>query len=82
MGISKTFRKKPNWQNGLILGFSDTCSLLLSKYSQGYFGSIHGPMITTLSKEPDWSLRRLRNLLFEGYVDDIQGNPLKKGIAK
>ena len=81
-GSARLLEKKPTWQNGLILGFSDTCSLLLSKYSQGYFGSIHGPMITTLSKEPDWSLRRLRNLLFEGYVDDIQGTPLKKGIAK
>ena len=39
-------------------------------------------MITTLFKEPEWSLRRLRNLLFEGYVDDIKGLPLKKGIAK
>ena len=64
------------------MGFSDTCSLLLSKYSKGSFGSIHGPMISTLSKEPEWSLRRLRNLLFEGYIDDIKGLPLKKGIAK
>ena len=39
-------------------------------------------MITTLFKEPEWSLRRIRNLLFEGYVDDIIGLPLKKGIAK
>ena len=81
-GSARLLEKNPNWQNGLMLGFSDTCSLLLSKYTQGYFGSIHGPMITTLFNEPDWSLRRLRNLLFEGYVDDIKGNPLKKGIAK
>ena len=46
------------------------------------FGSIHGPMITTLFKEPEWSLKRLRNLLFEGYVDDIKVFPIKKGIAK
>ncbi len=81
-GAARLLEKNPNWGNGLMVGFSDTCSLLLSKYSQGYFGSIHGPMITTLSKEPEWSLRRLRNLLFEGYVDDIRGLPLKKGIAK
>ncbi len=81
-GAARLLEKNPNWGNGLMVGFSDTCSLLLSKYSQGYFGSIHGPMITTLFKEPDWSLRRLRNLLFEGYVDDIRGLPLKKGIAK
>ena len=81
-GAARLLEKNPNWGNGLMIGFSDTCSLLLSKYSKGSFGSIHGPMITTLFKEPEWSLRRLRNLLFEGYVDDIKGLPLKKGIAK
>ena len=81
-GAARLLEKNPNWGNGLMIGFSDTCSLLLSKYSQGYFGSIHGPMITTLCEEPEWSLSRLRNLLFEGYVDDIRGLPIKKGIAK
>ena len=65
-----------------MLGFSDTCSLLLSKYSQGFTGSIHGPMVTGLFKEPEWSLERLRNLLFEGYVEDIRGIPLRGGKAK
>ncbi len=81
-GSARLLEKNPNWGNGLMIGFSDTCSLLLSKYSKGFFGSIHGPMITTLFKEPEWSLRRLKNLLFEGYVDDIRGLPLKQGIAK
>ena len=81
-GSARILEKNPNWSNGLMLGFSDTCSLLLSKYSKGYLGSIHGPMVTTLFKEPEWSLERLRNLLFEGYVDDIKGVPLRKGIAK
>ena len=81
-GSARILEKNPSWGNGFMLGFSDTCSLLLSKYSQGYLGSIHGPMVTTLSKEPEWSLERLRNLLFEGYVDDIKGIPLRKGKAK
>ncbi len=81
-GSARLLEKEPSWGNGLMLGFSDTCSLLISKYSQGYFGSIHGPMVTSLSKEPEWSLKRLRNLLFEGYVDDIKGIPLKEGTAK
>ncbi len=81
-GAARLLEKNPTWGNGMMIGFSDTCSLLLSKYSQGNFGSIHGPMITTLFKEPEWSLRRLKNLLFDGYVDDIKGIPLKKGIAK
>ena len=72
----------PKWKNSWMIGFSDTCSLLLSKYAKGYLGSIHGPMITTLSKEPSWSLQRLKNLLFEGYVEDIIGEPLIGGIAK
>ena len=81
-GSARLLEKGPSWKNGLMLGFSDTCSLLLSKYSQGFFGSIHGPMVTSLSKEPEWSLKRLRNLLFEGYVEEIQGIPLKKGKAQ
>ncbi len=81
-GSARILEKKPSWGNGLMLGFSDTCSLLLSKYSQGFIGSIHGPMVTSLFKEPEWSLERLRNLLFEGYIEDIKGTPLKGGKAK
>ena len=81
-GSARLLEKEPSWQHGLMLGFSDTCSLLLSKYSQGFIGSIHGPMVTGLFKEPEWSLERLRNLLFEGYVEDIRGIPLRGGKAK
>ena len=81
-GSARLLEKEPIWGNGLMLGFSDTCSLLLSKYSHGHLGSIHGPMVTNLCKEPKWSLQRLRNLLFEGYVEDIKGVPLKEGKAK
>ena len=81
-GSATKLEKKPSWGKGLMLGFSDTCSLLLSKYSQGFIGSIHGPMVTSLFKEPEWSLERLRNLLFEGYIEDIKGTPLKGGKAK
>ncbi|KGF97401.1 Muramoyltetrapeptide carboxypeptidase [Prochlorococcus marinus str. MIT 9302] len=81
-GSSRILEKNPSWGNGLMLGFSDTCSLLLSKYSQGFIGSIHGPMVASLFKEPEWSLERLRNLLFEGYVEDIKGTPLRGGKAK
>ncbi len=81
-GSARILEKEPSWGSGLMLGFSDTCSLLLSKYSQGFIGSIHGPMVASLFKEPDWSLQRLRNLLFEGYVEDIKGIPLRGGNAK
>ena len=81
-GSARLLEKNPSWSNCLMLGFSDTSSLLLAKYSKGYNGSIHGPMVTSLSKEPEWSLKRLRNLLFEGYVEDIKGITLKEGKAK
>jgi len=80
-GASRLLEKSPKWKDKWLLGFSDNCSLLLSKYSKGSFGSIHGPTISTLSKEPNWSLNRLRTFLFEGYLEDIIGFPLKKGIA-
>ncbi len=80
-GAARLLEKDPSWKEGWMLGFSDTCSLLLSKYSRGYLGSVHGPMLTTLSSEPPWSISRLKNLLFDGYVDDLQGKPLKKGLA-
>ena len=81
-GSARILEKEPSWGNGLMLGFSDTCSLLLSKYSQGFIGSIHGHMVASLFKEPDWSLERLRNLLFEGCVEDIRGIPLRGVKAK
>ena len=81
-GSARLLENDPKWKHSWMIGFSDTCSLLLSKYAKGYLGSIHGPMITTLSEEPSWSLKRLKNLLFEGYVEDIIGEPLIGGIAK
>ena len=80
-GSARLLEGRLSWGKGLMMGFSDTSSLLLSKYSKGSIGSIHGPMITTLSNEPTWSIERLKTFLFEGYLDDIYGKPLKKGIA-
>ncbi len=81
-GSSRLLEKNLRWENKWLLGFSDNCSLLLSKYSNGSFGSIHGPTLSTLSNEPSWSINRLKSFLFEGYLDDIKGTPLNKGFAK
>ena len=81
-GSSRLLEKNLRWENKWLLGFSDNCSLLLSKYSNGSFGSIHGPTLSTLSNEPNWSINRLKSFLFEGYLDDIKGTPLNKGFAK
>ena len=80
-GSARLLEEKIIWGEGWMMGFSDTSALLLSKYSEGNLGSIHGPMITTLSSEPSWSINRLRTFLFEGYVDDLKGKPLKRGVS-
>jgi muramoyltetrapeptide carboxypeptidase len=41
-----------------LIGFSDITSLLWSLSLQGV-ASVHGPLLTTLSAEPDWSIQRL-----------------------
>ena len=80
-GASRLLEKDPTWKNKWFLGFSDNCSLLLSKYSKGSRGSLHGPTITTLSNEPKWSLERLKLLLFENTIEDIEGKALQRGLA-
>ncbi len=81
-GASRLLERHPNWEDKWLLGFSDNCSLLLSKYAKNSLGSIHGPTLCSLSKEPNWSLERLRSFLFEGYLEDIDGKPLKEGLAQ
>jgi muramoyltetrapeptide carboxypeptidase len=49
------------WPSGTskwLIGFSDITSLLWSLGQQGISG-VHGPLMTTLSEEPDWSQQRL-----------------------
>lgn len=53
----------PKW----LIGFSDITSLLWSLYQSGISG-IHGPVLTTLAAEPDWSQQRL--------FDCVAGRPL------
>lgn len=54
---------EPKW----LIGFSDITSLLLSLSQQGISG-VHGPLLTTLAAEPDWSQQRL--------FDWVEGRPL------
>ncbi|MEO0824529.1 MAG: LD-carboxypeptidase [Cyanobacteria bacterium J06639_16] len=48
----------PKW----LIGFSDITSLLWSLSKQGIAG-VHGPLLTTLAQEPDWSVQRLFDLV-------------------
>lgn len=45
-----------------LIGFSDITSLLWGLACQGISG-VHGPLLTTLYAEPDWSIERLFNWL-------------------
>ncbi|MGK7874881.1 MAG: LD-carboxypeptidase [Xenococcaceae cyanobacterium] len=48
----------PKW----IIGFSDVTGLLWSLAKVGISG-IHGPLLTTIAAEPDWSIQRLFDCL-------------------
>lgn len=65
-----------------LLGFSDVTSLLWARQAAGQAGGIHGPMVTTLAAEPDWSQQRLRDLLFGAPVAPLQGEGWCGGAAE
>ena len=58
-----------------MVGFSDLTSILLARLADGIQGGVHGPLITTLGSEPDWSKDRLKSILFGNCVPDIYGEP-------
>ncbi|MCP2732630.1 S66 peptidase family protein [Limnofasciculus baicalensis] len=53
----------PKW----LIGFSDITNLLWSLYDSGICG-IHGPVLTTIAAEPEWSINRL--------FDSVEGRNL------
>ena len=66
---------------GWLLGFSDVTSLLWSQLARGLGGAIHGPLVTSLAGEPQWSRQRLRDLLFGHPLADLQGEGWSGGTA-
>ena len=72
------------WQppNGWLLGFSDVTSLLWAHQAAGKDGAIHGPMVTTLASEPEWSQARLHALLAGQALPPLQGEGWRSGIAE
>lgn len=58
----------PKW----LIGFSDITSLLWSYAQQGVSG-VHGPLLTTLYAEPDWSIQRLFDWLEGRPIAPLQG---------
>ena len=58
----------PKW----LVGFSDITSLLWSFAKSGISG-VHGPLLTTLDAEPDWSQQRLFDWVEGRAIPPIQG---------
>jgi muramoyltetrapeptide carboxypeptidase len=76
--LEKPMAQPPGW----LLGFSDVTSLLFDRVRRGLGGGIHGPMVTTLAAEPEWSRERLRALLFGETLQDLQGTGWQSGVAE
>lgn len=66
----------PKW----LVGFSDITSLLWSLTHQGIAG-VHGPLLTTLAQEPDWSQQRLLNLVKGQSLPPLHGETWVNGSA-
>jgi len=81
-GSARLLEKRQPWKKGWMIGFSDLTSILLARLASGFHGGVHGPLITTLGAEPDWSKDRLKSILFGNCVADIYGDPWGGGSAK
>jgi muramoyltetrapeptide carboxypeptidase len=66
----------PKW----LIGFSDVTALLLSYYQQGISG-VHGPLLTTLAAEPEWSRQRLFDWVEGRSIDPLKGDSWHGGQA-
>ena len=80
-GSARLLEKIQPWKEGWMIGFSDLTSILLSRLASGFHGGVHGPLITTLGSEPEWSKDRLKSILFGNCVPDIYGDPWGGGIS-
>jgi muramoyltetrapeptide carboxypeptidase len=70
-----------NWSEGhlkWVIGFSDVTGLLWSLARSGIMG-IHGPVLTTIAQEPEWSLIRLFRALEGHYLESLSGNSWHSG---
>ncbi len=66
----------PKW----LIGFSDITALLWSLYTAG-ISSVHGPVLTTLASEPDWSIQRLFDLVEGRPLAPLKGCGWGGGVA-
>ena len=80
-GAARLLEYSQPWKTGWLLGFSDVTSIHLSRLSSGFDGGLHGPLLTSLAKEPVWSQQRLQSILFGNSIPDLFGEPWVGGIA-
>jgi muramoyltetrapeptide carboxypeptidase len=66
----------PKW----LVGFSDITSLLW-RFGQAGVVAVHGPVLTTLGVEPNWSRDRLFDLVEGRSLSPLQGKGWGGGIA-
>ncbi len=81
-GSARLLEKVQPWKQGWLLGYSDLTSILLARLASGFLGGVHGPLVTTLGHEPDWSKNRLKSILFGNSIADIYGDPWGGGISE
>lgn len=67
---------EPKW----LIGFSDITSLLWSLSQQGISG-VHGPLLTTIASEPNWSIQRLMDWVAGRSLSPIMGRGWGGGQA-
>ncbi|ASC73270.1 Putative carboxypeptidase [Halomicronema hongdechloris C2206] len=68
---------EPKW----LIGFSDITSLLWSLAKLGIAG-VHGPLLTTLAQEPQWSRQRLFDWIEGRSVAPLQGRGWHQGKTR
>ncbi len=64
-----------------LIGFSDITGLLWSLAKVGV-ASVHGPVLTTLAKEPEWSINRLFDLVEGRSLESLMGKGWGGGKTK
>ena len=67
----------PKW----LIGFSDITALLWT-FSKKDFPCVHGPLLTTLATEPEWSIQRLFDLVEGRPLEPLKGNGWGGGQAR
>jgi len=84
-GAARLLEHPLGWKPGWLLGFSDLTTLLWARQASGLPGNVHGPLLTTLAGEPEWSRERVRQLLFSGHpaaLSPLEGQGWMPGRAE